>query len=340
MTSQRKLRFGLIGFGAFAERAVLPAMRDVQNVEVVALQKRSLGEAKAKAQMYGIPLAFASPEDLVAHPEVDAVFIVSANAAHCPETLAAARAGKHVLVEKPMALNVREAEEMIEACRTAGVRLMVGHLVRFSPLIRHIRETLRSGVLGSIAYARAEFVYDGRLSHRGWLHDRAIAGGGPVFDVGVHCLDALRFLLDDEVESVSAVLSPRPTPERTEESALIGLKFTRGTVGAIFCSYVSSTRRKQLEIIGSEGVITVGDFTSGNHETLVTTTVGTDAQPGETRTQAFWIPNLLTEQVRHFATAVLEGGGLETPGENGLANQRVLDAVMTAGLQKGEASCG
>ena len=336
MTSPRKLRFGVIGFGAFAERAVLPAMRDVQNVEVVALQKRSLAEAKAKAEAHGVPLAFASVNDLVAHPEVDAVFIVSANAAHCPETLAAARAGKHVLVEKPMALNVREAEEMIESCRSAGVRLMVGHLLRFSPLIRHIRETLRSGALGSITYARADFVYDGRLSHRGWLHDRAIAGGGPVFDVGVHCLDALRFLLDDEVVSVSAVLSPAPTSERTEESALIGLHFSRGTVGAIFCSYTSSTRRKQLEILGTEGLITVGDFTSGNQETVVTTTLGTDASPGETRTQTFPIPNLLTEEVRQFATTVLEGGGLDSPGENGLANQRVLDAVMIAGLHGGK----
>jgi predicted dehydrogenase len=340
MTSPRKLRFGLIGFGAFAERAVLPAMRDVQNVEVVALQKRSLAEAEAKAQIHGIPLAFASVDDLVAHPEVDAVFIVSANAAHCPETLAAARAGKHVLVEKPMALNVREAEEMIEACRSAGVRLMVGHLIRFSPLIRHIRETLRSGVLGSITYARADFVYDGRLSHRGWLRDRAVAGGGPLFDVGVHCLDALRFLLDDEVLSVSAVLSPVPTPERTEESALIGLNFRRGTVGAIFCSYISSTRRKQLEIIGTEGLITAGDFTSGNQETVVTTRLGTDAKPGETRTQTFRIPNLLSEEVHHFATAVLDGGGLDSPGENGLANQRVLDAVMTAGLQGGSVQWG
>jgi predicted dehydrogenase len=335
MSSPRKLRFGLIGFGSFAERAVLPAMRDAQNVEVVALQKRSLAEAEAKARHHGVPLAFATAEALVAHPGVDAVFIVSANGAHCPETLAAARAGKHVLVEKPMALNVREAEEMIDACRTAGVRLMVGHLVRFSPLIRHIRETLRSGALGSITYARADFVYDGRLSHRGWLRDRAVAGGGPVFDVGVHCLDALRFLLDDEVESVSAVLAPVPTPERTEESALIGLKFRRGTVGAIFCSYISSTRRKQLEIIGTEGLITAGDFTSGDHETVVTTTLGTDAHPRETRTETFHVPSLLTEEVRHFATAVLEGGALESPGENGLANQRVLDAVMTAGLQGG-----
>jgi len=334
MTSSRRLRYGIIGFGEFAERAVLPAMRAADNVEVVALPKRSAAEAAAKARAHNIRLAFSSVEELVAHPEVDAVFIVSANAAHCPETLAAAKEGKHVLVEKPMALNVREAGQMIEACRNAGVRLMVGHLVRFSPMIRHIRDLVRSGALGSITHARADFVYDARTSRRRWLHKRAIAGGGPVFDIGVHCLDTLRFLLDDEVASVLSVLTPSPTPEATEESALIGLRFSRGTIGAVFCSYASSVRDKQLEIIGTQGLIKAGDFSSGGHDTGMTMTLGTDAHP-ETIVKTFSIPNLVTAEVQHFTAAVLEGGELESPGENGLANQRVLDAAMAGGMQGG-----
>lgn len=337
MTSGNKLRFGIIGFGAFAERAVLPALRALETVEVVALQKRSLAEAQGKARSHGIPLAFDSAEKLVAHPDVDAVFIVSANAAHCPETLAAARAGKHVIVEKPMALTVREAEQMIGACRDAGVRLMVGHLVRFSPLVRRIREIIRSGAIGPVTYARADFVYDGRMSRRDWLYDRARAGGGPVFDIGVHCLDTLRCILDDEVTAVTSVVPPVPAFGRTEESALIGLQFSRGTVGAIFCSFASSVRRKQLEVIGTEGLITMGDFSAGGQEVALTVALGTDAAPGETRVESFRIPNLLVEEVRHFTSVVLEGGALESPGENGLANQRVLDAVFTGQLSRGGA---
>ena len=332
MNSSHTLRFGLVGFGEFAERAVLPAMRCLPDIEVVALQKRSQPEAETKARAHGVRLAFATVDELVAHPDVDAVFIVSANAAHCPETLAAAKAGKHVLVEKPMALNAREAETMIQACRTAGVRLMVGHLVRFSPLIRRIRDTIRSGALGSITYARADFSYDGRVSRRSWLHNPTVAGGGPVFDIGVHCLDTLRFVLNDEVVSASAVLSPEPTGERTEESALLGLKFSRGTVGAIFCSYVSPARHKQLEIIGTNGIITVDDFTSGGHETKLTMALGTEARPGELHTESILIPNLISEEVRHFADAVRTGSAIISPGENGLANQRVLDAVLAGGI--------
>ncbi len=329
MNAQRTLRFGIIGFGAFAERSVLPAMRALPDVEVVALQKRSLADAKAKAEAHGIRLAFASAEELAACPDVDAVFIVSANGAHCAETIAAARAGKHVLVEKPIARTAAEAEAMIEACRAAGVRLMVGHLVRFSPLVKKIRDTIRSGVLGSITYARADFVYDGRLSRRAWLRDRTVAGGGPVHDIGVHCLDTLRYVLSDEVVAASAMLSPEPLPERTEESALLALKFSRGTLGAVFCSFLAPERRKQLEIIGSEGRVMAGDFTSGGHATDLTISTGSGTRPIETTTESIQIPNLITEEVRHFTKAVLTGSEIITPGENGLANQRVLDAAFS-----------
>ena len=328
MTSSKVLRFGIIGFGAFAERAVLPAMRALPNVEVVALQKRSLPEAEARARTHGVRLAFARADELAAHPDVDAVFIVSANAAHCPETLAVARAGKHVLVEKPMALNVGEAEQMIAACRQHGVRLMVGHLVRFSPLVQRVRQILAAGELGTVTYARADFAYDGRMSHRAWLHDPVVAGGGPVVDVGVHCLDTLRYMLDDEVVGAAGILSPVPTAGKTEETALMGLRFSRGTVGAIFCSYASCVRRKQLEIVGTDGIITCGDFSSGGHRTDLTIATGTDAHPGASRVETFHIPNLIGEEVAHFVRVVTEGDPPVTPGENGLANQRVIDAVF------------
>ena len=328
MTSSHKLRFGIIGFGAFAERAVLPAMSAFPGVEVVALQKRSLPEAEARARTHGVRLALARADELAAHPDIDAVFIVSANAAHCPETLAAARAGKHVLVEKPMALNVGEAEQMIAACRQHGVRLMVGHLVRFSPLVRRARQIVAAGELGTVTYARADFAYDGRMSRREWLHDPVVAGGGPVVDVGVHCLDTLRYVLDDEVVGAGGVLWPAPTARRTEETALMGLQFSRGTVGAIFCSYASCVRRKQLEIVGTEGIITCGDFSSGGQQTDLTITMGTDARPGESCVETFQVPNLIGEEVAHFVRVVTEGEIPVTPGENGLANQRVIDAVF------------
>ena len=213
-SSPRKIRYGILGFGLFAERAIAPAIRASSNSELIAIQKRSLSAAEEKAKALGIPLSFDSVEKLAAHEDVDAVYIVSANAFHCPSTIAAARAKKHVLVEKPMALNAAEARKMIAACKQHGVTLMVGHMLRLSPLVRRMRDIVQSGMIGDITEARADFVYDGRTSHRSWLFDRKLAGGGPVYDIGVHGLDTLRFILNDEVVSTKSDLHPRPTVKK------------------------------------------------------------------------------------------------------------------------------
>ncbi|HSQ74713.1 MAG TPA: Gfo/Idh/MocA family oxidoreductase [Bacteroidota bacterium] len=322
------VRFGIIGYGNFAERAIAPAITATPGAALVAVQKRSLEAARAKAKELGIPLAFARAEDLVAHPDVDAVFIVSANSAHCAETVAAARAGKHVLVEKPMALNVGEAEEMIAACARQNVRLMVGHMIRFSPLVRRMREVVRSGLLGTLVSARADFIYDARLSQRGWLRERGVAGGGPVYDVGVHCLDSLRYVLDDEVETVRSVLDPLPTAERTEESAHLLLRFSRGTLGSIFCSYAAPVRRKEIEILGMDGRMTAGEFTVGGITARLTIDTSRDSRPAEPVEEVYEVPNLYVEEISHFIEAIRTGSPLLTPGENGLANQRVLDRAV------------
>ena len=173
-----KIRYGIIGFGAFAERAIAPAIRASSNSELVAIQKRSLTAAKEKAQLFRIPHAFDSAETLVNHQDVDAVFIVSANSQHAPSTITAARSGKHVLVEKPMAMNTLEAQQMIEVCCSKNVKLMVGHMVRLSPLIIRMKELMCSGIIGTVEFVKAEYMYDARLSPRRWMWDKKIAGGG------------------------------------------------------------------------------------------------------------------------------------------------------------------
>jgi predicted dehydrogenase len=180
---KKEVRYGIIGFGAFAERTIAPAIRESPNSKLVAIQKRSLAVAKEKGRTFNIPHAFDSVEALVKHPDVDAVFIVSANSQHAQDTLTAARAGKHVLVEKPMAMNVAETEQMIDACRRTNVRLMVGQMVRLSPLIVRMKELIESGLIGKVAFVKAEYMYDARLSLRRWMWNRKVAGGGATFDI-------------------------------------------------------------------------------------------------------------------------------------------------------------
>ncbi len=327
---QRTIRYGIIGFGRFAEKAIAPAIRRARNSEVVGLQKRSAEEARKKADECSIPLAFSSVDDLVRHPDIDAVFIVSANAAHCPETVAAANAGKHVIVEKPMALSAREAQAMIDACASNGVKLMVGHMVRLSPLVRRAKELIAAGRIGSVKAARAEFIYDARVSHRKWLIDRAVAGGGPVVDVGVHCFDTLRYVLGGEPASVSAALWPLPTAASTEESAFVSLQFPDGVLASVFCSYTAPYRRVFLEIMGTEGIITVPDFTSGDRDGRLILTRGKGDAPGVPVSEEIAVPNLYIEETAMFTDWILGGPEPELNGSNGLANQRIIDRALTS----------
>lgn len=178
----RKIRFGIIGFGYFAERTIAPAIIASPNSTLVAIQKRSHAAAREKASALSVPYAFASAQELTACADIDAVFIASANSPHYDETITAARAGKHVLVEKPMAMNAGEAKRMMEECERNRVKLMVGQVLRFSPLVKCLRDLVRSGDLGRVSFAKAEYIYDGRLTQRSWLRNPAVAGGGPIFD--------------------------------------------------------------------------------------------------------------------------------------------------------------
>jgi D-xylose 1-dehydrogenase (NADP+, D-xylono-1,5-lactone-forming) len=324
----KKVRYGIIGYGVFAERTIASAIQASPNSELVAIQKRSLAAAEEKAQTLNISLAFDSAEALVKHSDVDAVFIVSANSLHGPETLAAARAGKHVLVEKPMAMNVAEAETMIKVCKKNNVKFMVAHMVRLSPLIIRIKELIQSGIIGKITFIKSEFIYDGRLSHRQWLIDPNIAGGGPVYDIGVHCLDTTRFILDDEVISVKSQLDPTPSAVTTESTAQLALKFSRGTTAGIFCSYDAPIRRTFIEVIGEKGLLSAENFSWSNNTLILKVLLGGNDKITESREETFIVPNLYENEVTLFSECILNNTASPIPGEEGLKNQRVLDEAM------------
>jgi predicted dehydrogenase len=325
---KKAVRYGIIGFGTFAERTIAPAIRESPNSELVAIQKRSLAAAREKARIFKASLAFDSAEALVRHPDVDAVFIVSANSQHAPETLTAAQAGKHVLVEKPMAMNAAEAETMIEVCKKNNVKFMVAHMVRLSPLVIRMKELIQSGLIGKLTFIKSEFIYDGRLSHRPWLVDRNIAGGGPIFDIGVHCLDTTRFLLDDEVISVKSQLDPAPSAVTTESTAQLALKFSGGTTAGIFCSYVAPIRRTYIEVIGEKGILSAENFSWSGNTLLLKVMLGENDKIIESREETIVVPNLYEKEVTLFSKCILNNTTSPIPGEEGLKNQRVLDAAM------------
>ncbi|MEW5799001.1 MAG: Gfo/Idh/MocA family oxidoreductase [Bacteroidota bacterium] len=324
----KKIRYGIIGFGAFAERAIMPAIRKCENSELVAIQKRSLDMAKWKAEEHRIPLYFDSVDRLVASPDVDAVFIVSANAQHHPETLLAAKAKKHVLVEKPMALNAVQGKEMIDACNRANVKFMVGHMLRFSPLIRRMKEIVQSGQIGEISFTRSEFVYDAGMSRRDWLWDKHAAGGGPLFDIGVHCLDSIRCVLDDSVASVQSMMRHADGANKVEKTHVMTLRFSKGTLATVYSSFESSYRQTFIEFVGSKGSISAFYFTPSNTPTTLEIKIGSQGNLADVKKEEIFVPDLYQLEVTHFSDCILNNSQPLITAEVALHNQEVLDLAL------------
>src|ERR1700690_624834 len=232
------VRFGIVGFGLHAVRRLMPGFALSKNCKVTALSRRKMADAKASAAEYGIPLAFDSVADLCASPEVDAVLVTTPNSLHLADVLDAVDAGKPVLCEKPLAMNADECRQMVKAARHKGVLFGVAHVFRFNESVRGLREWVAAGKIGRPVFARSEFSFFADASHpRKWLHDAKLAGAGPIFDVGVHCVDTLRYILQDEVVRVSAAAVSDALSGDAEAAASLMLEFSRGTMGtALACS--------------------------------------------------------------------------------------------------------
>ena len=316
------INFGIIGFGLHAVKRLMPGFALAKNCRVSALSRRDPAKAQESARQYNIPLAFDSAEKLCRSPQVDAIFIATPNASHFQDVLVAAACGKPILCEKPMAIDAEQCRQMVEAARAAGVLLGIAQVFRFEDSTAWFREQVAAGSIGKPVFARSEFSFPGAHGHaRTWIHDPAISGGGPVADVGVHCVDALRFILQDEVLRVSAG-EIAGNPGEVEAGAALLLEFSRGTLATVMVSF-RAEYRTPLELVGETGVL------RAENALTVDRPVHLDLLRGGAVVENLTVSNQLAyaRQVDAFAAAVEGKAEFPIPGEEGWRNQQILDAA-------------
>jgi 1,5-anhydro-D-fructose reductase (1,5-anhydro-D-mannitol-forming) len=324
------INFGIVGFGLHAVKRLMPGFALSKNCRVTALSRRDLGEAQTSARQYDIPLAFDSAEQLCRSPQVDAVFVATPNSLHLQDVLLATACGKPVLCEKPMAVHADQCRQMVEAARKAKVLLGVAQVFRFEDSTAWFREQVAAGSIGKAVFARSEFSFPAAHGHaRTWINDPAIAGGGPVADVGVHCIDALRFILQDEVLRVSAREIPRNAPGGVETGAALLLEFSRGTLATVMVSF-QSEYRTPLEVVGEVGALRADDALNVERE------IRLELRRGGAVVETRSVSNQLAyaRQVDAFAAAVEGTAEFPVPGEEGWRNQEILDAAYRS-MQSG-----
>ncbi len=251
------LNWGLIGAGDISRKRVAPALRDLANCNLVAVNRARADLAEEFATEFGAKKWFANWEELLTDKQIEAVYIATPVFLHARQTIAAARAGKHVLCEKPMALSVAECDEMIAACAAHGVKLGIAYYRRFYPVINRIKEIIAAGELGKISFAQInsfEEFNPSREHSRYWLLEKEKSGGGPMMDFGCHRLEVLENLFG-QIIRLKSIVSNAVFEREVEDTASVLCQFESGVCANLNVTHAACEPQDTLDIFGTRGSI-------------------------------------------------------------------------------------
>lgn len=319
-------RFGILGFGHHGVRRLMPGFAGASDAKAAGLWRRDPAKAQANARDYSIPHVFDSPEALCASPDIDVVFVVSPDSLHLEHVLLAAKHGKHVLCEKPLAMNAGEVEQMIAATDRAGVKFGVAQNMRYNRSLARMREWISEGRIGKPVLAQSQFAYSAVGSPRKWIYDPTLALGGPIGDVGIHCLDALRYVLGDgsstNVTAVSTLAHKDAASGAVESHAVVALDFASGAMGSMTLT-TRASYRTLVEVTCENGVVTCENALTVDFPVDVIMRRGSEILATETISNSDGYSLMLDS----FSAWVEGRGEYLASGHDGLHNQRVLDAA-------------
>src|SRR5215204_4353818 len=322
------LRWGVLSTADIARKKVVPGLLKADRCEVVAIASRDAAQARAVADELGIPTAHGSYEALLADPNVDVVYIPLPNHLHAEWTIAAARAGKHVLCEKPLAMTAADAERMVEACRAAGVHLMEAFMYRLHPSWLAARELVESGRIGRLVAVQSWFSYfnDDPANIRNVL----AFGGGALFDIGCYAVNLSRMLFGAEPGRVAAAVVRDPTSGVDTTTSAI-LEFPTGL--AAFTVSTRSETDQRVDIYGTDGRVSIGiPFNiPPDRPTKVFVTAGGDPPVAPNiETLRFDPRDPYTAEAEAFEAIVLDGASPPFPARDAVANLRVIEQIFEA----------
>jgi 1,5-anhydro-D-fructose reductase (1,5-anhydro-D-mannitol-forming) len=315
--------WGLIGTGRIADDRILPGINAYSGNKLVGVVSRDQSRAEAIGKKFGAQHAYNNYEEMLRNPEITVVAIHTPNSLHADQAVAAARAGKHVFCDKPMATSVADAERIVNECDKAGVKLGLNFHNRFMPCFIDTKRIIDSGEIGEVMLAQIEASPGSRPGGRlaTWRVDPKMAGLGTTMSIGVHIYDILRFMLSSEVVSVSAFFdTPRGVMEETNLSTF---RFANGAMAQVNINEKVPHPHNDFVIYGSKGRITGRGLTRSRAGGALQV-LGAD---GKTRTTEYPAINAHGESVASFSKALLEKREPSPSGIDGLRSVQLTDAM-------------
>jgi 1,5-anhydro-D-fructose reductase (1,5-anhydro-D-mannitol-forming) len=315
--------WGLIGTGRIAEERILPAINAHAANRLVGVVSREQGRADAFAKKFKAARAYTSYDELLRNPEVTVVAIHSPNSQHAVQAIAAARAGKHVFCDKPMATSVADAERVVRECEKAGVKLGVNFHNRCMPAFVETRRLIASGAIGEVRIVQIETSPGARSGERTgtWRLDAALAGLGTTYSIGVHIFDILRYLLGSEVTMVSALFDT--APGLMEGVNLSTLRFANGVLAQVSVHETAPLPRNDFVIYGSKGRIVGRGLTRSRAAGALEVTTA----DGRTTVTEYPVTDAHAAAVAAFSDALIEGREPMPSGLDGLRSAQLTEAM-------------
>ena len=325
---ERPLGYAIVGLGGYGLGVIIPQFANCAHSKLAAVVSGDPAKAHRVAAEHGLPersiYSYQSFDQIRDNPDVDIVYVCLPNSMHAEFVIRAARAGKHVMCEKPMAMSAAECVKMIAACKTANRKLMIGYRCHFEPFNLEAMRLARSGAAGKIRYVRSEHGFIQGDPNR-WRLKRALAGGGSLMDMGIYALQAARYMTGEEPIAVQAIESTDRTDPRfheVEDQIDWQLLFPSGAVGA--CKSMYSANQNHIIAMGDKGRIELEPATryDGNH--MWTGRDGREHEitppPGPAKTQ-------FAGQLDHLVECIASGREPIVSGEEGLRDMRIIDAI-------------
>jgi predicted dehydrogenase len=328
----RKIGYAVIGLGRIAGH-FLPAALSTTNSRITGLVSGHRDKADGIAAQYGVPPGsiynYENFDEIARNPAIDAVYVALPNSMHAEYTKRAAKAGKHVLCEKPMSTNVADAEAMIAACKAANVKLMIAYRCHYEPTNLKAIKLIRDGALGQVQAIESPFGFN--IQPGEWRLNKKLAGGGPLFDVGIYSLNACRYLTGEEPADIAAYASVIDHDGRfneVEENVAWTMKFPSGIVASCTTTYGASMGG-YFRVYGSKGWLEVDQAFVYEGLRLRAEFSGTkldELNPARD-------PSQFQAEAEHFSNCILNGLEPQSPGEEGLRDMRyIMQIYRSAGI--------
>lgn len=338
-----KVKWGVIGCGGIADRRTIPGMMLANNAELVAVMDANMEAAERVKEKYGAKYAFNDMNEVLAIDEIDAVYIASPVFCHKEQVAAACKAGKHILLEKPVGLDIAEGEEIVKMCEDAGVKLGVGFMMRYAAFHQKMKEIIAEGKIGKLVSVRAEFTCWYPTMENCWRQDVKLSGGGAMMDMGIHCIDLIRYITGAEFTETAGIIGNQVFKYDGVEDAgyLIG-RLDNGAVAYVGANFniPDEIAKCALEFYGTAGSITaIGTLSQAETGTveLVCGDSSAEYDAMQNRTMAEPVKlevdlsgNMYTKEIEAFGKAVLGEGEIPVTGLDALQAQRVVEAVYNS----------